>query len=793
MLLSRNLLSKINENYVQVSNNDLTNALNAIGVEVEQIIISKVNPDLKVGRLMSFRPHPNSDFLNLCDVVVENKKYQIVCGAKNLKQDQWVVVALPGTKINDKLTIQTRVIREVTSEGMLCGLEEILPHLEPYLSDDDKKTIIQIPTSVTIDFNTFFDDFGFNDTIFDLSIPANRPELNGLYFLAHELNLQFNFTTQLPFGLKFTTLINKKNTEQLTISSKNIQSYFLAKMRLNLNEENLWKLKMLYLQNEIKLSTNYLDFGHLISILFAQPALCFRAKKINSGLVVKELEQDIDFTNSKDQKLILKKGAIVTTDKNGNLISVTGMYLSKYYQPKNNGEEFYIELANFKSDYIINFKKDNSINDNITNYFSKTPSNNVANIALNWATKNNWFLNENNKPTIIYATKLEKAKSIFIKSYKSLLTLLGTNLSIPNIIFIFRRIGIQFYFYKVKVPSYRNDLNNIPDLVEELLKSIDINKLQTQVINFKINSFTQNQKLNSLNQIRNFLINKQFYEVKTYNLTSLENLSKFNWFKIKDHIKIQNPISSDRGFLRKNLINEMLEVLAYNQQHKQPLSNIFEIQKIQLTNNRTADILCCLITSNSFSNALDKSVLNANDYTNKAIYEALEDMLKIKLNKSFNTNEFDGIYDVNNFTLHDQNNELVGVVGKLKNNVLKQDYKLKTNVYCICLNLNLLLASPKIENKYSKVGELNPIYKDLTFSNPNKVDLKEITNKLLSIPMLTSVNLSDVYTNNENKHYTISLKIQPNEENLTSDQISSLFQNAISLLREQGLVVKEEI
>ena len=126
MFVSKKLLSLINSNFSTINNNNLISAFNAIGVEVEKIIENKVSNDLVLGRLIDFSPHPNSDHLNICDVVVNEKKYKIVCGAKNLKQNQWVVVALNGARVNKNIIIQEREIRGIKSEDMLCGLEEII-------------------------------------------------------------------------------------------------------------------------------------------------------------------------------------------------------------------------------------------------------------------------------------------------------------------------------------------------------------------------------------------------------------------------------------------------------------------------------------------------------------------------------------------------------------------------------------------------------------------------------------------------------------------------------------------
>ncbi|MDE7221828.1 MAG: hypothetical protein K2N40_00955, partial [Ureaplasma sp.] len=220
MFVSKKLLTLINPNFSAINNNNLISAFNAIGVEVEQIIENKISNDLVLGRLIDFTMHPNSDHLKICNVVVNEKKYQIICGADDLKPNQWVVVALDGAHLNKDLVIREREIRGVKSQGMLCGFEEIISINHNCVSNYDKKTIIQIPYEYQINQNTFFDDFNFNDIIFEVSISSNRPELNGIYFLAYELNLQFNFNVEkINPTIKSIFDFKKKNNVTIEIDS----------------------------------------------------------------------------------------------------------------------------------------------------------------------------------------------------------------------------------------------------------------------------------------------------------------------------------------------------------------------------------------------------------------------------------------------------------------------------------------------------------------------------------------------------------------------------------------------
>jgi len=128
---------------------------------------------------------------------------------------------------------------------------------------------------------------------------------------------------------------------------------------------------------------------------------------------------------------------------------------------------------------------------------------------------------------IISTTKFYGYKIIYF-SLNKLLKLLGTRVRVNQLAYLFHKIDVIFLGYKVLVPAYRKDLSNVTDLAEEILKAIDINKLNGEPIKFKINDFKQNKQYQDLTKVRNYLINKQFFEVKTYNLTSPKVLDNYN-------------------------------------------------------------------------------------------------------------------------------------------------------------------------------------------------------------------------------------------------------------------------
>jgi tRNA-binding EMAP/Myf-like protein len=74
-----------------------------------------------IGEITQIETHPDADQLFVCQVNLGQKTIQVVTNSKKVKPLDKVVVALPGTLLNDGSFIQEGVMMQVTSQGMFCS------------------------------------------------------------------------------------------------------------------------------------------------------------------------------------------------------------------------------------------------------------------------------------------------------------------------------------------------------------------------------------------------------------------------------------------------------------------------------------------------------------------------------------------------------------------------------------------------------------------------------------------------------------------------------------------------
>jgi phenylalanyl-tRNA synthetase beta chain len=94
--------------------------------EVEGIDSYIFDDKIVVGKVLGWKPHPDSDKLGLVQIDAgESGQHEIVCGAPNAKTSKYVPVALEHAVLPGGLTIARRAIRGIDSCGMICSLDEL--------------------------------------------------------------------------------------------------------------------------------------------------------------------------------------------------------------------------------------------------------------------------------------------------------------------------------------------------------------------------------------------------------------------------------------------------------------------------------------------------------------------------------------------------------------------------------------------------------------------------------------------------------------------------------------------
>jgi phenylalanyl-tRNA synthetase beta chain len=162
---------------------DLENTLIRIGHEVEEIIpVGPVTGPLTVGRVVEIEEL--TEFKKPIRAVKvdvgEPEPRDIVCGATNFAVGDIVVVALPGTVLPGNFTIATRKAYGRTSDGMICSTAELN-------LGTDHSGILVLPPGTADPGTPAADVLGLDDVVFHLAITPDRGYCLSVRGMAREI------------------------------------------------------------------------------------------------------------------------------------------------------------------------------------------------------------------------------------------------------------------------------------------------------------------------------------------------------------------------------------------------------------------------------------------------------------------------------------------------------------------------------------------------------------------------------------------------------------------------------
>ncbi|MEW5849705.1 MAG: phenylalanine--tRNA ligase subunit beta [Myxococcota bacterium] len=156
--------------------------LTLLGVECEAVEdLSAPIRDVVVGAILSRDKHPNADTLSLCTVDVGGPEpLSIVCGAPNCDAGKLTAVARPGVSLKGGPPLEKRAIRGVESHGMLCSGKEL------GLAGGDHDGIL-IVEGQHAPGTPLAKALGLDDFVLVLSVTPNRPDVLSHVGVARDL------------------------------------------------------------------------------------------------------------------------------------------------------------------------------------------------------------------------------------------------------------------------------------------------------------------------------------------------------------------------------------------------------------------------------------------------------------------------------------------------------------------------------------------------------------------------------------------------------------------------------
>lgn len=786
--------------------------LTDLGLEVEGIeLFESVRGGLKgvvVGLVLECEKHPNADKLKITKVDVGGEApLQIVCGAPNVAKGQKVPVATIGTVLYDKdgkpFEIKKGKIRGEESFGMICAEDELgLGESHDGIMVLDDKIAVGTPCSKVFEVET--------DNVFEIGLTPNRADAMSHYGVARDLRaglIQKGTQLELitPSVTKFH-VDNRSAKVDIEVLDKKLVPRYTGVTISNIRVAS----SPAWLQNRLKAigvtpKNNVVDATNYVLHALGQPLHAFDADHIvGRKIIVKTADEGMRFTTLDGVERTLSAEDIIVCDAEKPLC-LAGVLGGQNSGVNHSTRNIFLESAYFDSVAVRKTAKRHSISTDASYRFERGINIDECKFALMYAAL---LIEEiaggviSSEVVDLYPKKQEDFQ-VFL-TFDKVDRVIGQKISHDTIKSILHSLDVKINSVTERglgllVPSYRVDVQREADVIEEILRIYGYNNIGfSEKVNATMAHSSKYDDHNMQNVVATQLIGQGFFEIMTNSLVSEKEITTYAP-QPEQAVKLLNPLSTDLGYMRKNLLFSGLEVIAYNINRKRTDLKLFEFGKNyhfiegKYSENKH---LTVYLTGNKQAEHWADTPKKATFFELKGVIEAIFERIGLHNLSVLPLEPTEGVASEGfRWVLGEQ---LLGTMGVVKNKILKE-VGIKQEVLFADLCWEAILEQVKgYKVRYKEIAKYPEVRRDLALLLDDSITFADIYRVAFSAEkdLLKSLNLFDVYQGDKlpqgKKSYAVSFTLQDNAKTLTDKQIDKTMQRLQTAFEQQlGAALRE--
>jgi len=539
--------------------------LTMAGVEVEHIATQGEGLDkVVVAQILKSDQHPNADRLSVCEVDTGSEKKQIVCGAKNYKVGDKVPLALAGAKLPNGMEIKRSKLRGVESDGMLCSAKEL------GLAEDAEGLLI-LSADATVG-KPIREALALNDTLLELEITPNRPDLLSHWGLAREIAAIGN----LP-PLSRAQLLSEEEEKALSqgspanfpvkVENAELCPRYTARIirGLKIGPSPEWLRLRLESLGERSIS-NVVDITNYILHEIGQPLHAFDLKLLEgSSIIVRNARAGEKIVRLDGETSELKPEMLVIADAK-RPVALAGIMGGQNTGVSDATVDILLESATFHPGNIRKTSKVLGVSSGSSYRFERGVDIELAAWASLRATQLILKICGGKVEGGLIDCRTPKANKAAIPfRHARAQSVLGKSLAADEMNSILKRLGCavqsQGSSSEVTPPSYRGDLEREVDLIEEIARVHGIQNIPGSMALAASTTTKTSESFLFARELRAILTGLGLDEAVSYTIVSGETTKGA---PNAEKLRLANPLNAEMDTLRPCLIGGLIEAAARN-------------------------------------------------------------------------------------------------------------------------------------------------------------------------------------------------------------------------------------
>lgn len=304
-------------------------------------------------------------------------------------------------------------------------------------------------------------------------------------------------------------------------------------------------------------------------------------------------------------------------------------------------------------------------------------------------------------------------------------------------------------------PTFRPDLEIPADIVEEVARLYGYHNLPSTLMNTAIPlNKPSGTNFDFEYTTKRVLADLGWQELYTYSLVS-EKLALEDGFSLEAHLKLQNPLTDDRVYLRRSLIPSLHEVLDNNSEHRE--LSIFEIANVyhpQASGLPTEELHLTLLGNQTY----------------RAVRGVLESLLRTYFIQECNVQPLTEVTGSITVTTPEAAHS-IGTISLSKKGRVAVD-----------IIVSKVLPLLKTHPTYQPLPKAAAVTEDLTFVLPEKTAIGPIITEIInSDAMVKNAELADQFKQN----HTFSIRYLDPEKSLSSVEVEPIRKRIVQIISEK--------
>ncbi len=775
---------------IDLETSKLTEQLTMAGLEVAAVApVAPYFHGVFVGEILAVNPHPNADKLTVCTVNA-GAGYEsliIVCGAKNVRPNLKVPVALIGAELPGDFKIKSAKLRGVESSGMLCSAREL------GLSEANAG-ILELPSDapVGVDIRKYL---SLDDEVIEIELTANRGDCLSVLGVAREVATINGAELALPKVQNFPL---NKDTFPVVITAQDSCPHYCGRIIRGVNSKvatPTWMLERLRSINET--SINFIvDVTNYVMYELGQPLHAFDLDRLAKNIEVRYARpgENIELLDGTEVNLRQDTLVIANNEKPVALAGVMGGVNSGISLET---KDIFLESAFFVPTKIAEQARDYKLQTDASYRYERGVDCDLQIYALNRATSLIVEIAGGIPGAVSEVTSKEhlpQAASITLYR-KSIQNVLGITIPDERVVGILSRLGMKLQpitdGWQVTVPSFRVfDIKIEEDLIEEIARIYGYHLIPEQPIIAELSSNDAPSNKNDLDRVCNLMEDLGYHEVITYSFID-EKIQGLLGDEDKP-LPLANPISSEQSVMRTTLLPGLIGVVKHNSQRQKEYARLFEVglRFVSNTDGKLEQIptLAGVIYGDLYSEqwGMKQEERTADFFDLKNDVSALLRLFVPNSDVQYEPCNHRAFHPKRSAKVY-ANGLFIGFIGEIHPSV-QQELEINKKLHVFEINLNNLINKKMV--RFKEFPVFPKVRRDIAIIVNKEISWAQIKQKIVDISgeLLHNVEVFDIYCNEniglDKCSMAIRLIFQSVSRTLVDTEIEKLMDRIILILKQ---------